>query len=1103
MVIQMKKKRAVLACLMVFAILWSLLPAAALAGQTEVYPDWLRSYYKDASAIPRLDDLPSVDREGQVYTVDSQGYLYCVFPDRTLKWKVDLGQRGAYYALGGVGPVIDEQGICYIGSGNGRVYAINPNGQVLWTSAMEGQEAVAPGTSPALSADGKTLYVVSAKSLYALNTADGSRAWVVALTSNGLNTPVVSPQDGTIYVASLSAINAIKPEGTLRWTKVLNQLPDIEGRGDYSPFVGKANGNVARREKRMAVDEAGAVYFITLNNDKGTAESDQNRLWVFTPAGEVKWYRDIEAVVSSPAYYQGTVYYKTAGNELYALETERGNLKWTYPVVETTSPDKHVAFRAAPLIGPDGTLYTTFYDKIYAFQDKEEGAELKWKSQPAQTDSQLYAVAGPGPQGELYAAVGGSALARFTDPGFTPVPWRLELEGEECTLFAGGEYTLPVRLLDTYGRQLPLNGLSWESSNSAAAEVKDGLLKGKALGEARITIRHSDNDEADNRLRAELNVRVVAPGSGFSLSLTPARPVVLIGQKLPLQARILTPDGKVVQGESLEWKSGSPLATVDNQGLVTAGQQAGTVSVNARVAAHPELQATINLEIRAYQVTPVDRAGIQTAIAKAANYVNANSQGGKILSDWDVFGLNACSPEWISANDREEYLSQLTAKVNESGVGSQLTDYARTSLGVLSAGGDPYAFAGENLLQEIMDYPSLSQGINAGIWALIALDGAGAIVPSQVKNNREALIQHILDHRVKEGWSFSGGLPEVDMTGMALYALAPYRDMLAVKEAGEQAIRWLSENQLSDGKFGSWGSVNCESAAQAIMGVTAWGVDPQGPDFTKTTGNAVTALLSFQTSSGVFKHVDTIDAYMATPQAMEALGAIVCFMDKGRSDIYYKISAAPPAPEEVNSLEITPATAEIPVGRTIQLKAENQAGQGVDKDDQGQFLLTWSILGDPSLAQITEEGLFTGMKPGTADVLVQLKSNPAIQAQAQVNVVGQLIEVSAPLTPEQPIIGISGKELATQVHNLSGKAIKVLVNIVLYQQDQTSETEPSLEVQSIVQQSYLEKTLAPGEIYNIGGGFIWPPGDKKFQGKVMIWSGWDGKPLCEPIIISR
>jgi len=1100
-VIEMKKNRIILACFIVFTLLWGLLPAAALAGQAEVYPDWLRSYYKDVSVAARANDLPTVDREGQVYTTDSQGYLYCVAPDRTLKWKVDLGQRGNYFALGGVGPVIDEQGICYIASGDKRVYAINPEGQVLWTTAMDGQE-VAPGTSPALSANGKTLYVVSTKSLYALNTADGSRLWGLALTSNGLNTPVVSPPDGTIYVASSSAINALSPDGTRLWEKILTQLPNIEGRGDYPSYVGYPNREA---EKRMAVDEQGTIYFISSNIVKGVGNLAQNRLWAFSSTGEVKWYRDIEAVVSSPTYYQGTVYYKTARNELYALQAESGSLKWSYQATETIPDANHVSFRAAPVIGPDGTLYTTIHDKIYAFQDKGERAELKWKSQPAQTDSRLYAVAGPGPQGELYATVGGSALARFTDPDFTPVPWRLEVEAQQCTLFPGGEYQVPVRLLDTYDRQLPLSGLSWESSDPAVVKVEDGQLKAKALGEAKITIRHSDNDETNNRLRAEVTVQVVAAGSGFSLSLslTPAQPVVLIGQKLPLQAQILTPGGEVVQGESIEWKSGSPLATVDSQGLVAVGQQEGTVLINARVTAHPELQATINLEIRAYQVTPIDRAGIQTAIAKTVNYVNANSQAGKTLSDWDVFGLNACGPEWISTNDREEYLSQLTVKVNESGVGSQLTDYARVSLGVLSAGGDPYDFVGENLLQKIMDYPSLSQGINAGIWALIALDGAGAIVPSQVKNNREALIQHILDHRVQEGWSFSGGLPEVDMTGMALYALAPYRDMPAVKEAGEQAIRWLSENQLSDGKFGSWGSVNCESVAQAIMGITAWGVDPQGPDFTKTKGNAVIALLGFQTSSGVFKHVDTIDAYMATPQAVEALGAIARFMDKGRSDIYYKISATPPAPEEVNSLEITPATAEIPTGRTIQLKAENQAGQVVGKDEQGQSLIAWSILGDPGLAQITEEGLLTGLQPGTVDVLGQLKSNPGIQAQAQINVVGQLIEFTAPTAPEQPVIGISGKELATQVHNLSGKTIKLLVNIVLYQKDQTSETEPSLEVQSIVQQSYLEKTLTPDEVYSLGGGFVWPSDDKVYEGKVMIWSGWEGKPLCEPIIISQ
>ncbi|AFQ42627.1 PQQ-binding-like beta-propeller repeat protein [Desulfosporosinus meridiei] len=1104
MVIQMKKIRAVLAWFMVLTLLWSVLPASALAAEGDISPDWLRSYYKNVADTYRNDDLPTVDRQGQVYTVDSQGYIYCITPERTLKWKADLGQAGAYYALGGVGPVIDGQGICYMASGDGRVYAINSAGQVLWTAAMEGQETVAPGTSPALSAAGDTLYVVSDRSLYALNTADGSRAWMASI-SRGLNTPVVSPKDGVIYVAGTSALNAVKPDGTRLWVKVLNDLPDIEGRGDYPIYVGKTNERNSP-EKRMAVDEEGSVYFISLNNTKSALGKvlTQNRLWAFSSEGAVKWYRDIDTVVSSPAYYQGTVYYRTARNEVYALGSARGDLKWSYQAPETMPVATHVDFRSAPAIGPDGTLYVPVYDKIYAFADEGGSARLKWKSQPAQGDIYLSAVAGPGPQGELYALVGGgSFLARFTDPEFTPVPWRLETEAPQCLLFPGGSYQIPVYLLDTYDRRLSLSSLSWTSSDPAVVGAEEGLLKAKGAGEATVTVRHQDNDPENNRLQAEIQVRVVPAESGFSLSLTPAQPVVLTGQSLPLQAQILSSEGEVVQGESIEWKSSSPLAAIDSQGLVTAGQQEGTVLINARVAAHPQLQATLNLEVKAYQVTPVDRSGIERAIALTAGYVNANSRRGEALSDWDVFGLNACGPEWLSAADRDGYLSQLTVKVNESGVGSQLTDYARVSLGVLSAGGDPYDFVGENLLQKIMDYPSLSQGINAGIWALIALDGAGAIVPSQAKNNREALIQHILDHRVQEGWSYSGGLPEVDMTGMALYALAPYRDMPAVKAAGEEAIGWLSENQLSDGKFGSWGSVNCESAAQAIMGITAWGIDPQGPAFTKSKGNAVTALLSYQMASGVFKHVDTIDAYMATPQAVEALAAIADFMDNGRSDIYYKITAVPPAPEEITSLEITPAGAEIPVGRTIQLKATNQAGQTVGQDEAGASLVTWSVLGDSGLVGITEEGLLTGLQPGTVDILGQLKSNPNIKAQAQVNVVGRRIEYTSPTAPEEPLIGVSGKELATQVSNLSGKTLSVLVHIVLYQKDQAEDAAAGSQVKSIVRQSYLEKTLAPGEVYSLSGGFVWPGDDKEYEGKVMIWSGWEGKPLCEPIIISR
>lgn len=283
----------------------------------------------------------------------------------------------------------------------------------------------------------------------------------------------------------------------------------------------------------------------------------------------------------------------------------------------------------------------------------------------------------------------------------------------------------------------------------------------------------------------------------------------------------------------------------------------------------------------------VAKAQIDSAISLTAGYM---TNAGSALTDWEVFGLNATGQTF----DKATYLNQLGAHIQTDGVGRLYTDYARTALSVISAGGNPQNFTvGEttyNFIEEKIANGSLSQGINASVWGLIALDGTSAVIPTDSANTREALIKYILDNRKGEGWSFSGTSPDVDMTGMALYALAPYREQSEVKIAGEAALTWLSENQKVDGKFATGVTINCESTAQAIMGITAWGLDPQGASYTKSEGNAVTALLSYQnTTTGVFNHTDTPDPSIATPQGLEGLAAIARYMKIGRSDIFQNI----------------------------------------------------------------------------------------------------------------------------------------------------------------------------------------------------------------------
>lgn len=175
------------------------------------------------------------------------------------------------------------------------------------------------------------------------------------------------------------------------------------------------------------------------------------------------------------------------------------------------------------------------------------------------------------------------------------------------------------------------------------------------------------------------------------------------------------------------------------------------------------------------------------------------------------------------------------------------------------------------------------QGINGAIFALIALDSGHYDVPAAPEGakqtSREALVAYLLDAELPEGgWTLSGDTADVDITAMALQALAGYRSKTEVKNAVDRALDTLSTLQLADGGFGSWGTVNSESCAQVIIALTALGIDPTTDSrFLKHGLSPLDALCAFYADGG-FRHSrdGAVDA-IATEQALCALTAYYRF----------------------------------------------------------------------------------------------------------------------------------------------------------------------------------------------------------------------------------
>jgi hypothetical protein len=281
------------------------------------------------------------------------------------------------------------------------------------------------------------------------------------------------------------------------------------------------------------------------------------------------------------------------------------------------------------------------------------------------------------------------------------------------------------------------------------------------------------------------------------------------------------------------------------------------------------------------QLAAVKHVDVTTAIDTAGKQLLSAGE----LSDWGAFSL-ARSGKSIPSS----YLANVEQQLKEhQGTFRNITDYQRIVLGVLAAGGDPTKIAGYNLIEKIYNNDRMTlQGTNGVIFALVALDSRNYPTSADAKWNRDKLIAWLLSQQNADGgWPLvAGDSSLVDLTSMALVALAPYQDQAEVKKATDKAVAWISSHQNENGSFTENGEINSESVAQAITGLTAIGIDPTEARFTKANGNLVAILLTFQQKDGGFAHQTGQDSNtIATEQDLIALDAYQNFV-QGKGSIY-------------------------------------------------------------------------------------------------------------------------------------------------------------------------------------------------------------------------
>ena len=265
-------------------------------------------------------------------------------------------------------------------------------------------------------------------------------------------------------------------------------------------------------------------------------------------------------------------------------------------------------------------------------------------------------------------------------------------------------------------------------------------------------------------------------------------------------------------------------------------------------------------------------------------------QVGSTNGEWAVLGLargNASVTNSYYDGYYDRVVAYVKANINSKGQldSNKSTENSRIILALTAIGEDPTSVGGRNLLTALNDLSYVKkQGSNGPIWALLAVDSGNYIY-----NYRDKLIDTILDERTEDGgWTHTGNTADVDMTAMAIQALAPYNDEdhPKVKSAIEAALTLLSGMQQNDGGFASFGTPNSESAAQVVVALSALGLDANTDShFVKNGYSVLENLLSYEQEDGSFQH--TTDGsgnnQMSAEQGTYALVAYDRYVNKAHT----------------------------------------------------------------------------------------------------------------------------------------------------------------------------------------------------------------------------
>lgn len=312
-----------------------------------------------------VESSAAIAADGTSYIGSGDGKIYAITQNGTLRWTLNLG------APIDSSPAVADDGRFCVGCNDGKLYCINPNGTVNWSYNAGGAVRSSP-----LIKDGIVYAGSSNGSLHAVNIADGTRLWVHATGGAVSSSPAID-QAGVIYVCSEDGyLYAINPNGTRKWRYLTGSAviasPAIGsdgtvyfGSGDGKFYAINSDGTKqwsfttgALTNSSPAIGNDGNIYF-------GTGyDGGDGKFYALQPNGTQVWKVDLPngGVQSSPAIDpSGMIYFGACNSKMYAYNPD-GTKRWEYATGSSII--------GSPALGADSSVVFGSYDgKIYCLRD--------------------------------------------------------------------------------------------------------------------------------------------------------------------------------------------------------------------------------------------------------------------------------------------------------------------------------------------------------------------------------------------------------------------------------------------------------------------------------------------------------------------------------------------------------------------------------------------------------------------------------------------------------------------------------------------------------------------------------------------------------------